>query len=300
MVVSDEFPVPPCSISKLVLKTTGEHYTRQEIGGDLSKLLNKWPKAPFVTVDNFNPEVKFESSTSIGSVEDFEAFHVSPSSLKTLVEAFPNLEKLSFRGVKGVDAHNDVVVFHSLKRLALRRWLYHNTLAKMSCPKLKELSLQKFSRISTRMLNFLQNHPTIVILELWHSVPSLRKLAVAAPQLETLVIGKFDHIDIFYDWEARGISSPPFPCLKALTMDVRSHALALEDFDQIVRHRCLSTTHPESLITLAAQERIRTMTFYYESEPKWLESGLLPYAEKTVYYQRRWGRDMAKVMLEWP
>jgi hypothetical protein len=173
------------------------------------------------------------------------------------------------------------VVSNSLKYLKVCNSEAELWLERLSCPNL-DTFLVGDVLILELYTSFIKEHPSITHLDMCGELENIATLASVASQAQTLVVDS--DLSLLYKRKIPRVRGAPFPTLTRLIVDTLDVALTHEDFEGVVRARCLPHGHrlskrTASLKPLTALSIRRDPTATVEEA--WRDSELFHSARKT-------------------
>jgi F-box-like len=247
--ISDVLPnpglLPGTGVGSLSITyaTDIEDESAQQLTWDAGETLEKLPPVPdlFLTAPcalRVTPSVKFETLTQL-SFRDLQGVDVLAILSLCAQLSYLRLSDVTFP--EPTPAH---ITSQSLQTLIVNTldgnewWLQQ-----MSCPNL--IAFHHGSDFLESSMSIFESYGSLLTLEYTSQEQLLPRFATATPLIQSLVIEPSE-LRILCDLQANGTESPPFPCLKELTVSLINAELTLEVFESIVRTRCLPTSHPHS------------------------------------------------------
>jgi hypothetical protein len=118
----------------------------------------------------------------------------------------------------------------------------------LRCPCLLEVT--ESYCLNADFLEFLGLHRTVQSLSItedaFNGSRPLQQIATVSPQITTLKIEGSLDLNTLIDWREAGLSSPAFPLLESFSL-WDAYRLTFKEVESLIRHRCLSSDHPDSL-----------------------------------------------------
>lgn len=158
-----------------------------------------------------------------------------------LLRHFPSLETLVLRYVDFAESYPQVDnPFSSLKHLELvDASIFSSTWAETL--RFPQLALLYYDNDVTEVFKtFVASHPSLEVLDCDTNQEDLIFFADALPQLHSIFISS--SYDVISNWRMFGLRNVPFPFLRTIVLGCEED-YSLQDFENIVRSRCLPMEH---------------------------------------------------------
>jgi hypothetical protein len=270
------------NVKKLII--TKQLYNLVPPEWNLAGVLGPYPKLEFIQLDGLGV-VTFEALNTLPSLHRLHILNMKALHVPRCLAQHSQLQELVIRG-KEFDME------HSTQDIVLPK-LTHLTISsvngfpwdRISTPLLRTIDIDtRYNSDSARA--FLCRHPAIHTLQYLTPIneAGFKDIAKSMVNLRSLLIGGF--IDGLFKEIDSDIPFPPFPKLKMLIIDqVFTPPISLEDFEQLLRIRCLpcepsdtNKTHRISDLAIA----LRTIEL---NSVRWRQSALLARVSQTIKKQ---------------
>lgn len=191
---------------------------------------------------------------------------------------FPQLETLEAQN-SSMRYDGPPLILPSLKHLKVEELISPSFLPFCTCPNLETFHGEGEIDVDQEILNFILVHPSITTLH-FDAISGMKQLVEGASQLQHLTVQQ----------EAYSNSMPCFrypflPSLRTLTIKDYDQGLSCDDFEYLVRARCLPLTHPESELPRTARPLDSLNIVIYledDRQPLWTKSLLYREAKETI------------------
>jgi hypothetical protein len=215
----------------------------QEVTWDAGETLEKLPPVPDLSLTapcalRITSSVKFEALTTLS----FR--HLQQVDVLAVLSLCTQLSYLRLLNVTSPEPTSPHVTSHSLRTLIVNTTNRNEWwLQQISCPNLT--AFHHGSDFLQSSMSIFESYTSLFTLEYASTEQLLPTFATATPLIQSLGIETLE-LRIFCKLQTNGKEAPPFSCLEELNVSLIDAELTLDDFELIVRARCLPTSHPQS------------------------------------------------------
>jgi F-box-like len=298
------------SLPRFLPKNGVEHLTIKYIPGDEGVPENafdlKWDIGDFLENSAAVTRLKLNApcdlimtpSPKLATVTSLDLANMVNVDILFTISLLPSLAYLELEEVVLTPASETTqVTSNSLKTLQFSG-IEHEWLLGLTCPNLDTL-LVNSSQLSDSCASFIRVHNLITTLDVCDDNESITTLASIAPQARVLAVA--EDLSLLYKRKVPRVRGSPFPNLTQLIIDTFDVAVSLEDFEGIVRARCLPRGHRLSKLTTSLKPLTALSIRSYPSkrvEEAWRDSEFFHSAKKTSEDDACW-RGCRLLTLSW-
>lgn len=271
-----------CSIREL--RVSGLHFILIRESGppwEVGELLGRLPLLQ--TLQIIGCGVLRLSNPLNHSLHNLEIFSISSLDLFSLLSCLPELRTLKLEDVKWFQNWPEgTIKLPHLTTFGFARWPNDGIawMGQLSCPVLQNFTgnprytMDCYPEAASELLSFISSHRSIKYFGFMVCPQLLTRLGSVAPQIEEL---SFE----FRSNELEQISKGLFSNLWILHIVDPRHNLARLAFEQLVRTRCLPSSHPQSKLVSGLSPlaelhiKYRNIIASEHRQPDWLASELI-------------------------
>jgi hypothetical protein len=298
------------SLPRLLPKSGVEHLTIRYVPGDdvpeeVFEL--KWDIGDLL--ENIPAITKLELSApcdlivtpspKLATVTSLDLQRMVNVDILSTISLLPCLSHLTMDAVGLIPAPETTqVTSNSLRTLTFHSLEEDSWLLSLTCPNLDTL-LADGTHLSDTCARFIRVHNSIATFDFGGDNDSVTTLASIAPQAHVLC--KDPDLSLLYKRKVSRVRGSPFPKLTRLIIDNITADITLEDFEGVIRARCLPRGHRLSKLTTSLKPLTALSIRSRPSDPReeaWRDSELFQSAKQTIEDDPHW-KEFELLTLSW-